>query len=185
MVDKLEGTHFMRIYVIGAPGAGKSFLCGHLETILGIPWVDLNSSSLSNLSESAYMRQRVYLCALSDWIFEAVYPSGMWCEAFNMADLIINVATPWPLRVLRILTRAIAKNLLGQGYRGQEGRESCHDTVGRVKTSIRYNRRFMPAIQAVLAGMDNKIIRVRDNREVLMLPWVQDLAKNHGSEVRS
>ncbi len=129
-----------RIYIVGAPGSGKSFIAKRLAAQLDIPWYDLDSDALYQLApddrDILYDRVRIE----DAWICEAV-ALGLHRKWVHEADLVIVLVTPRIYRILRIFLRALLKGL-GIRFPGQEGAETWAALRYRLRETWYYQERY-------------------------------------------
>ena len=162
----------LRLYVIGAPGSGKSHVCQTISDALGIPWFDLNDDDMDSLSGDSYLDTKRRLLALPDWIFEAVFETGVWNEALAAADLVVVIATPWPIRVFRVMRRFFHRTFRHENFRGQDSDETVCHMMRRAHTTFLYECRLWPVIQGKLTGAAGKTVFVKNNLELLYMPII-------------
>ncbi len=129
-------SELRRIYVIGAPGSGKSHLATRLSEALGIPWYDLDSDEFVSMSEEIREIKWDSIREQDKWICEAVY-GGLCVSWANHADMVIVLSPPRLIRVWRVITRAVAK-YRGVDFPGQPGRETWGTFKFRVGGTWRY-----------------------------------------------
>lgn len=108
----------MKIYIIGGPGSGKTYLAEKLSKELGIRHYDLDELQWDNNSDSYGVkrkpaeRDRLLADVLkkNDWIIEGVYYA--WCQqCFYDADKIYVLSVPRYKYRYRIIRRFVRRKL--------------------------------------------------------------------------
>ncbi len=172
----------MRLYVIGAPGSGKSHVCAKISDALTIPWFDLNDDVLADLCDQSALETKRQWLQLPEWIFEAVFETGVWTEALECADWVVVLTTPWPIRVFRVVRRFFLRRFRHEEFRGQSNDETFSHMIHRAYTTWLYDRRLMPAIQEKIEGVATKTLYVRNNLEVLQMPMLTAYNQEAGQQ---
>lgn len=164
MIRMTSSSGFMeirRIYVIGAPGSGKSFLAAKLARVLGIIWYDLDGDDLDAMTEkerTAYIHE---LRQQTGWICEATL-HGLGIEWVRDADVTIILTSPLIVCVMRILIRGAWK-MAGKQFPGQLGRESWGSLRFRMGMTWRYKRAILHPFLAELRANDLAVMACADN----------------------
>lgn len=103
-----------KVYVLGAPGSGKTFLAKKLSKTLGIEYFDLDDffwekkySMKRNEDERDRLLQKIV--KKKQWIVEGVYTS--WTgEVVKNSDLVIWLDSPTHVLMWRIFSRYLKDN---------------------------------------------------------------------------
>lgn len=160
--------HKKHIYIVGAPGSGKSFVAKRLAGMLHVPWHDLDGDDWLTLSdEELSFRQQSLTCG-SGWIFESVFPQRIWSGALKEADAIYLIATPKWIRVIRVLWRHLLKRL-GVKFPGHHGPETLSDILFRIHSTLFYEERIYPDMLAILAPFSGKVFVAYNNADVVQI----------------
>lgn len=157
-----------RIYIVGAPGSGKSFLAARLAKQWGLDWHDLDDDALTSLGPSERTAQYARLRTSPAWICEAAR-IGLEREWVATADLVILLMTPRPWRVVRILWRSLLK-CAGVRFRGQLGRDTYGAIRYRLGETWFYQERRQTPFLAGCSMWINKIHEFSSNTEAF--EWV-------------
>lgn len=164
-----EAKHLInRVYIVGAPGSGKSFLAARMAKRWGLNWHDLDDDGLTALSPSERTGQYERIRTSPAWICEAARV-GLESEWVASADLVIFLVTPRALRVVRILWRSLLK-CGGVRFRGQLGRDSYGALRYRVGETWYYQERRLTPFIAECTLWIHKIHQFSSNTEALH--WV-------------
>ena len=115
------------------------------------------------------------MVALQDWIFEAVFETGIWTEALEAADVVVILDTPWPIRVIRVARRFFTTRLETFRSPRNDSETSLGHMLHVAYTTFLYDTRLMPLIQARMVGVSTKTIRLRRNSDLLKLPILKDI----------
>lgn len=162
-----------RIYLVGAPGSGKSYLAERLSRSLGVQWYDLDSDDYASLplyEQHAYFRR---IQQQESWICEAVY-GGLSYDWVQKADITIILAPARVVRIWRIVVRAAAKRR-GVHFAGQPGPESWASFIFRLAGTWRYDKDILDPFVRQIPGQDHAIVCIANNLAVLkMLVPVSD-----------
>ena len=153
----------MKIYIIGGPGSGKSFLAEQLSKEFGVQHYDLDEMQWDNKSASYGVKrepaERDNL--LSDvlrndnWIIEGVYYA--WCQqCFADADKIYVLSVPRYKYRYRIIRRFIRRKLgLEQGKK-----ETLKSLRQLLKWADKYQRDNLVEIKELLIPYSYKLINI-------------------------
>ena len=156
-----------KLYIIGAPGSGKSFLAETMSQRWGIPWYDLNNDVWAKFDPRVRQQIREQVITHPSWIFEAVFPEGFWFEAFQEADLIIVLRTPLIIRLWRIVKRHIEKRQ-GKLFKGQNDPETMSELFHRLHSSWQYEHRTLPIALSYLQDIPGTVLMLPNNGAEIM-----------------
>ena len=155
----------MKIYVIGGPGSGKTFLANRLEKQLEISHYDLddlqwdNKANTYGTKRNSQERDELLNNILDhdDWIIEGVYYA--WCgRCFEDADKI------YLLNVPRYISRYIYRyRIIKRFIRRKLGIEKCKketlkSLVDLLKWADKYQNTNLAEIKKILANYSDKVI---------------------------
>lgn len=157
-----------RIYIVGGPGSGKSFLASRVAKSWGLNWHDLDDDALTALSSAERIGQYEHIRTSPAWICEAARV-GLESEWVASADLVIFLVTPRTWRVVRILWRSLLK-CGGVRFRGQLGRDSYGALRYRVGETWYYQERRLTPFIAECSMWIHKIHQFSSNTKALH--WV-------------
>jgi adenylate kinase family enzyme len=126
-----------RIMIVGQPGSGKSSLARGLAARTGLPvihvdqlhwqsgWVERSRAETSRLCLEAEQR--------SHWIFEGGH-SATWSSRVARADMLVVLYRPVPLRIWRVLRRAVT----GLARTRPDMAQGCPERLSALPEFIRY-----------------------------------------------
>jgi adenylate kinase family enzyme len=152
-----------KIHIIGAAGSGKSFLAGRLSARTGIRSHDLddlfwdNSDDRYDIRRPPVERDRLLNGILGDpaWIIEGVYHT--WLDSsFGQADMVVYLDVPYPLQVLRIVSRFVKRK---SGIQRSKKKETFRSLVGLLKWNRGYNGTLRDFIRRLSARRPVVILR--------------------------
>ncbi|PSR27351.1 MAG: hypothetical protein C7B47_08340 [Sulfobacillus thermosulfidooxidans] len=151
-----------RIYLIGAPGSGKSFLAERLSHALHIAWHDLDGEDIDALPLLERITYRKALQQQKGWICEAVSQSigRDWIQA---ADITIVLTTPRIVRIWRVLFRALLKTL-GRQFKGQWGKETWASLRFRLGMTWRYDKTILYPFLEEIQRLGLPVVVFSDNQ---------------------
>lgn len=174
----------MRIHVIGAAGAGKSTLAGHMAACLGIPYVELDALywrpcwvKASAPEFQAAVRARVSSPA---WVIDGSYESVrelIWAAA----DMVIWLDYPLPLVLRRLIWRALRNLATRANLWGTDNYESWRRILSRdsvVLSSISTHKRLrntMPVSCRAYANSEIQFVHLQS--PLLDDSWVSFLCQ--------
>ena len=151
----------MKIYVIGGPGSGKTFLANRLEKQLEISHYDLddlqwdNKANTYGTKRNSQERDELLNNILdhNDWIIEGVYYA--WCgRCFEDADKIYLLNVPRYKYRYRIIKRFIRRKLgIEKGKK-----ETLKSLVDLLKWADKYQNTNLAEIKKILANYSDKVI---------------------------
>lgn len=151
----------MKIYIIGGPGSGKTYLAEKLSKGLGIQHYDLDELQWDNKSDSYGVkrkpdeRDRLLADVLNrnDWIIEGVYYA--WCkQCFSEADTIYVLSVPRYKYRYRIVRRFVRRKLgLEQGKK-----ETLRSLSQLLKWADKYQQVNLVEIRKLLIPYSGKVI---------------------------
>lgn len=160
-----------RIMIVGQPGSGKSTLARALGERTGLPvvhidkihwqsgWVERSKAEKTRLCQEVEQR--------SHWIFEGGH-SATWLSRLARADMLIVLDRPLPLRLWRVVSRAVR----GLGRTRPDMAEGCPERLGSLPEFIRYiwttrnaNREKMHRLAAA-APQGCEVVHLRSDKDV-------------------
>ena len=150
----------MKIFIIGGPGSGKTFLAKKLSAEYGIPHYDLddlfwdNTAAVYGTKRDPIERDALLnrILAENDWIIEGVYYA--WCErCFAEADSIRFLNVPRRVYRRRIIRRFIRRKL-GMEKGKKETLGSLRDLL---KWADRYQEKNAVEIAKILRAYSEKV----------------------------
>ena len=160
---KLEATEYcvLKIYIIGGPGAGKTYLASRLAEESKIPHYDLDDLQWDNKADAYGVkrdpaeRDRL-LCEIleqTDWIIEGVYYA--WCgRCFEDADKIYLLRVPRRTYRYRLIRRFIRRKLgLEKGKK-----ETVGSLLRLLEWADAYQGRNLVEIENILQNYPDKVI---------------------------
>ena len=119
-----------RVMVIGQPGSGKSTFARALGDVTGLPVVHIDmihwQSGWRERSREEKDRLTRAVHARDAWIFEGGH-SRTWPERLARADTLIWLDVPLPLRLWRVIRRAVT----GLGRTRPDMPPGCPERLGR------------------------------------------------------
>lgn len=150
----------MKIFIIGGPGSGKTFLAKKLSAEHGIPHYDLddlfwdNTAAVYGIERNPTERDALLdrILAENDWIIEGVYYA--WCgRCFAEADSIRFLNVPRRVYRQRIIRRFIRRKL-GMENGKKETLGSLRDLL---KWADRYQKKNAVEIVKILLAYSDKV----------------------------
>ena len=150
-----------RIYVIGAPGSGKSFLAERLSQTLKLPWHDLDGDDVDAMSNGDRSSFSQCLRQQNQWICEGTV-HGIGIDWVRAADLTVILTTPMPVRSFRVIRRAVWKKL-GKHFPGQPGSESWASLRYRLGLTWHYQKRILSPFLEKLHDQHLSALHYDDN----------------------
>lgn len=163
MIEKGSSVH--KIYLVGAPGSGKSFLAERLSQTLGIPWYDLDSDEFARM-DSQLHRERFWQIQQQEmWICEAVY-GGVSLDWVGLADVSVILTPPRLVRMWRVAARALAKKR-GVEFPGQPGRDTWASLKYRLGGTWYYERDVLEPFMATIQAAALPVLCIPDNVQAL------------------
>ena len=151
----------MKIFIIGGPGSGKTFLAKKLSAEYGIPHYDLddlfwdNTAAVYGTKRDPIERDALLnrILAENDWIIEGVYYA--WCgRCFAEADSVRFLNVPRRVYRRRIIRRFIRRKL-GIEKGKKETLRSLRDLL---KWADRYREKNTVEIRKILCAYSDKVI---------------------------
>lgn len=158
----------MKIAVIGASGAGKSYFAGKLSERTQTDCYALdelfwdNGAGGFNKKREPEERNAMLRAILEkkDWIVEGVQYSWV-TEAFEMADHIFLLDTPPLLCRLRIVRRFFTRKISGKG----RANESLRSLLALLRWTGHFYRKNLPEIREILGRYPEKVTVLKSKRE--------------------
>ena len=158
----------MKIHIIGASGAGKTFLANKLASKYNVPVYSLddllwdNSCGAYNVKRSEKERDTMLAQILQNdnWIIEGVQYS--WCgQCFEKADIIYLLDTPRLICRFRIIRRFIKRKLSRKSRR--------NETLKSLFLLLKWTKKFynvnLVEIKEMLCNFQSKVITIRSRKE--------------------
>lgn len=140
-----------KIYIIGAPGSGKTTYARKLSQELGVPHFDLDELKWENTGGKYYSKKRDkierakmlddVLAKNPHWICEGVYFRDWILPVIQNADEVIVLMPPRWLRQCRILRRSIRRMLHLEPSKHKETSKSLYDLLS---WAHRYDYAYLP-----------------------------------------
>ena len=167
MNGRIDFSQYNKICVIGAPGAGKTFLAHRLAQYLGRPWIQFDELRFGprcaggNENSPAVCARRLgaELRRHGQWVAEGTAWQPWTEKALRQADLILVVRHGGLRRVFRILWRWLWDNRYHRGLKS---------TCGLIRVSLAYDRERLPIILGRIRGAGISVYEIRpshrDNR---------------------
>jgi adenylate kinase family enzyme len=150
----------MKIHIIGASGAGKTYLAHRLAERYGIPAYALddlfwdNAAGRFNVKRHPAQRDELLnrIVRQEDWILEGVQYAWLE-ERFRRSDVTYLLETPPLLCRVRIVRRFLWRVRKGK----QESLKSLIDLLKWTRTFYRVN---LPEIETLLGQYSEKVVRI-------------------------
>ncbi len=161
-----------RINIIGAPGAGKTYLARELAKKHNLPIVHMDFLAHTDrynplFDKPAFNAKILSECKKDRWIMEGVYKSTLGMR-IPRADLTIHLDYPRRIYIYRVLKRRVQ-------YRDKRREEMPENWQEKInwdffKYVLKFNKLQKPAIETELAKYKNaKIEIVRNPKELKKL----------------
>ena len=151
----------MKIFIIGCPGSGKTYLADKLAQELGVPHFDLDDLQWDNNADTYGVKREPHkrdkllnkILEQKDWIIEGVY--YVWCaRCFQEADKIYLLNVPKYKYRYRIIRRFIRRKLgLENGKK-----ETFKSLIALLKWADQYQNKNMTEIRNILKNYPDKVI---------------------------
>ena len=151
---------YRKIYIIGAPGSGKSHIARLLSLSLNVSAYELDDlywdpdADRYGIPTDEVRRTRMLNDILAEpaWIMEGIYHS--WTRpCFEQADVIIVLRTNVWIRHWRLIRRYLAHRR--RSYTGK--RETFTDLLRLLAWNHRYEKRQLPKVFADIGDQMNKV----------------------------
>ncbi|MFD2701035.1 hypothetical protein ACFSVM_11210 [Paenibacillus shunpengii] len=170
-IANIAGLDGSKILIIGIVASGKTTLAQNLAQQLGIPWYELDSivhhltpAGRSKRTPAEQMEVIREIDAKGTWIFEGT-DRDSYQSLYAIADKIIFLDPPLWKRKIRIMTRFVKQKL---------GIERCHykPNLSMLRRMYIWTREFeqnREHFESKLQRYDEKVIRLRDTKDILLL----------------
>ena len=155
-----------RIFLIGPPGSGKTYLSGKISEKLNIDkfslddifWVDVGVYSQK---EDPKIRDRKFnnITNADSWVAEGAYYEWI-KKGLECSDKIIILKGSVILRTCRVIRRSLIDRIRG------ERKESFYSLYKMIKWGIRYNKTILPEIFRLTEDFENKRIVLNSKKEI-------------------
>ncbi len=154
-----------RIYLIGAPGSGKTYLGQRLSKLLHISYYELDDLFFArkyDIKRDSVQRDRMFrdLISRKQWILDGVYPTWA-ADGLRKSDLVVLLERPFLLVTYRILTRYLLR--LGKHE------ESLTDVVKLLRYAWSFTRGKTPDYienKHLLAGYRGTVVSIRNQNDL-------------------
>lgn len=160
-----------KIHIIGPVGSGKTYLAKLLSTELSIPHFQLdnfvwrNVEGYQNVRNPIEVRDNLLNEAISkdSWIIEGAQDKWV-ANSFAAADVIIYLCPNVMKRYLNIIRRFIKEKI---GLEKGNYSQNINDIIQLFKWNHTHNREAKPRILQMVEPFRDKVIILKDNRELL------------------
>lgn len=168
----MNNKRFDKIYIIGAPGCGKTYIAKKLSLTLNIPMYDLDEIFWDNNANNYRTKSKEedrdnglnIILQNNKWIMEGVYYKWL-KKAFLDADVIVILHTSLWIRHFRIIIRYIKRRL---GLI-----KSKNENLSDLLKLLIYNQKFysknMIAIKNFIIDYKEKIIECNSSDDILKI----------------
>lgn len=155
-----------RIYVIGPPGSGKTYLSGKISEKLNIDkfslddifWVDVGAYSQK---EDPKIRDRKFdnITNADSWVAEGAYYKWI-KKGLKRSDKIIILKGSVILRTYRVIRRSLMDRLRGKR------KESFYSLCKMLKWGIEYDFKILPKILNLTEEFKSKRVVLKSRKEI-------------------
>ena len=151
---------YRKIYIIGAPGSGKSYIARLLSLSLNVQAHELDhlywdpNVNRYGIATDIITRTNMLNDILAEpaWIMEGIYHE--WTEpCFEQAEVIVVLKTSVWLRHWRLIKRYFQHRR--KSYKGK--RETFMDLLRLLVWNHRYEKRELPQVQQAMSAHEDKV----------------------------
>jgi len=160
-----------KIYIIGGPGSGKTFISKVISKKTGIPFFELDNIFWKDIfkysqKEDQLIRDKNFkeIVSRSSWIVEGSYYKWI-DEGFKNADIIVILNISKIISSFRVITRSIRERYSG------ESKASFYSIYKMIKWGIGYDYKILPIIYKKADKYKNKVVIISSSKELSKLVY--------------
>ena len=163
---------YKKIYIVGAPGSGKTFISNKLSQLMGLNVYGLDDIFWDRSRTDAYVRANektrdaklAKVLEQDNWIIEGVYYKWL-KSAFRDSDIIIVLNPSVYLRQWRIFKRFLHRKFI----LGEFKKESLSSFIEMALWNQKFDSDNMIRIQNFIAEHQDKVVFCKDHSDVVKL----------------
>lgn len=155
-----------KIYIVGGPGSGKTYISKVLSKKINIPFFELDNIFWKDVGkytqkEDAFVRDKKFIEIISrdSWVVEGSYYKWV-DEGFKRADIIVILKISKTVSIIRTIIRSLRERFNGKR------KESLYSLYRMLKWGMGYDKKIIPVIFQKTNVYKDKRIVLRSTKEI-------------------